>query len=231
MLKVLLCLRNCETIALSIDHLHTVLANFKWNEEPLEMAGIGVPSSHIKNLTDGCFKQQLTINMKRSTAIQLNQYQKLELDLGQEDEFLNISSEDIEEQEVFIGTLDSEAKQSVETVLFKISSDIKASLSKRIEISSLVRKSIMLFHNTSWFDEYKTDAFEKAEENLKHLYSSHNLDNEGFPTCHDALPGFLNFLKFKSQPRFLETRVEEVYQLFFSSSKKEPDNKAFFTLF
>ena len=35
--------------------------------------------------------------MKRSTAIQLNQYQKLELDLGQEDEFLNISSEDIEE--------------------------------------------------------------------------------------------------------------------------------------
>ena len=74
------------------------------------MAGIGVPSIHIKNLTDGCFKQQLTINMKRSTAIQLNQYQKLELDLGQEDEFLNISSEDIEEQEVFIGTLDSEAK-------------------------------------------------------------------------------------------------------------------------
>lgn len=127
--------------------------------------------------------------MKSSAAIQLNLYQQADIDL--EDEFISIPPEDIEEQEMFMLSLDNENKKKIEKLLLDISKDIKLDLTKRIQISTLVTKYISLFHNTSWYD--KDDACEKAEEKINDLYLSKDLPDEGIPSSSDVLPGFLNF--------------------------------------
>ena len=218
------------SLALSIENLHCVLKNFQWSDKALNKAGIGIPSIHIQNLKSGCFKQQLNETMKRSAAIQLNLYQATDIDLDNESEVVSFTSNDIEEQDISLLGLSCSDETKVLNVLNCICSEIKTALSKRIKISSLVNSSITLFHQTDWYDEDDSYAKEKAQQKINTLYKS-NFITEGLPSPTEILPGLLKFLNFKNQPRFEDTRVEEIYQLFCSSFEQQNDIKPFISLF
>jgi hypothetical protein len=86
--------------------------DFHWSEEKLSLGTIGIPALHISNLENGIFKQQLTPEVKRSAAINLNLYKQTDYDHDLDSE-MTLTADDIKEQE--IGLLGTSAFTKEET--------------------------------------------------------------------------------------------------------------------
>ena len=80
-------------------NLVTLENDFHWSEEKLSLGTIGIPALHISNLENGIFKQQLTPEVKRSAAINLNLYKQTDYDHDLDSE-MTLTADDIKEQEI-----------------------------------------------------------------------------------------------------------------------------------
>ena len=80
-------------------NLGTLENDFHWSEEKLSLGTIGIPALHISNLENGIFKHQLTPEVKRSAAINLNHYKQTDYDHELDSE-MTLTADDIKEQEI-----------------------------------------------------------------------------------------------------------------------------------
>ena len=207
---------------------------FKFSSSQLKYTTIGTPSTHVDNLMKGIYCQQLTQNIKRAAAINLNLYGLDDLiDCeGCEDEKVSpILAEDIEEQSFGFESLGLDQKKEIEKVLTSLKKQLKKSIELRLTITPLLSAAVDSFHKTDWFDTEDVEESEKeAEKHLQtlitHLQATHF-------EIKSVLKGYISFLRYKLINCKNSPSLEILYQKFYEWSINEESHpiKPFLDLF
>ena len=212
---------------MALDQLKQKLSTtFNWSSKPLTLGGIGCPLVHVEHLMEGTFQQQLSEGMKRSAAKSLNLFREKDFELDPF-EGQNLTSSNIQEQQISVNALSPDERKKVEDVLSKLSEDITRRLDLRLSITPMMNACMNVFNKTEWYDT-DVNASSKAEEKMKELLNELGRDDFVIETL---LPGYISFLDYKTKCESSSLRVEDVYQSFFNLNKKSIDIAPFISLF
>ena len=214
--------------------------SFKWKGQELDIAGIGIPTTHIANLENGVYKTSLSERVKASAAqrlnlLQMDDYKESLIEEGisgsiaDEAEVQFLTKDDIEDIEFSLLALSQDARKKVESSLANVCRDLGQSLAERFQIPPLFELSVKMFHETDWSQEHGAET--KANAFLSDILPKlkcPSLQRRVIEQKEAVIKSYMAFLNLKQ--RLEEKRVEKVYKLFHDQDKSD-DNAVFTDLF
>lgn len=205
---------------------------FVWSEEDLKITSIGNPSIHVKHLENGLYKTSLTEKVKVAAAIRLNMYNLKDytpnpiehgiISQPQEQQETLVSQEDIPELEMPVSQLTENKRSTVESQLQNICRDLLRAMETRFSVPDVVGQSIIMFHNTNWF-QIKELSQKQASDLLVQLLPKLKNDEMALKVTQsfeEVLSSYLEYLDFKNKTP--GNKIEQLYERFYQTIPK-PD--------